>query len=67
MKLSRIEGSELSYEREFMDIQDGRKKVKTKVSVLIENFMGILKGKTVIKLFKNYPALKCKPPWSNHL
>ena len=28
--------------------------------------MGILKGKTAIKLFKSYPALKRKPYWGNH-
>jgi len=28
--------------------------------------MGILKGKTAIKLFKSYPALKKKPYWGNH-
>lgn len=28
--------------------------------------MGILKGKTAIKLFKSYPQLKQKPYWGNH-
>ena len=28
--------------------------------------MGMLKGKTAIKLFKSYPALKRKPYWGNH-
>ena len=28
--------------------------------------MGILKGKTAIKLFKSFPALKKKPYWGNH-
>ena len=35
---------------------------KISISVL----MGILKGKTAISLFKNYPALKKKPYWGNH-
>ncbi len=35
---------------------------KVSVSVL----MGILKGKTAIKIFKSYPALKKKPYWGNH-
>ena len=26
----------------------------------------MLKGKTAIKLFKSYPALKRKPYWGNH-
>ena len=28
--------------------------------------MGILKGKTAIKIFKSYPQLKQKPYWGNH-
>lgn len=32
----------------------------------VSDFIGILKGKTEIKLFKNYPNLKKKPNWGNH-
>ena len=32
----------------------------------ISDYMGILKGKTAIKLFKSYPQLKKKPYWGNH-
>ena len=32
----------------------------------ISMVMGMLKGKTAIKLFKSYPALKKKPYWGNH-
>ena len=32
----------------------------------ISRVMGILKGKTAIKLFKSYPGLKKKPYWGNH-
>lgn len=32
----------------------------------ISEVMGILKGKTAIKLFKSYPALKRKPYWGNY-
>ena len=32
----------------------------------ISDFMGILKGKTAIKMFKSYPRLKQKPYWGNH-
>ncbi len=32
----------------------------------ISNLMGMLKGKTAIKLFKSYPQLKKKPYWGNH-
>ncbi len=34
--------------------------------VSISELMGILKGKTAIKLFKDYPGLKRKPYWGNH-
>lgn len=34
--------------------------------VSISEFMGILKGKLAIKLFKSYPDLKKKPYWGNH-
>ena len=32
----------------------------------ISDFMGVLKGKIAIKLFKTYPNLKQKPYWGNH-
>ena len=32
----------------------------------ISEFMGLLKGKIAIKLFKTYPHLKQKPYWGNH-
>lgn len=32
----------------------------------ISQLMGILKGKTAIKIFKSYPGLKKKPYWGNH-
>ena len=34
--------------------------------VSVSDYMGILKGKTAIKLFKSYPSLKKKPYWGNH-
>ncbi len=34
--------------------------------VSISELMGVLKGKTAIKLFKDYPGLKRKPYWGNH-
>ena len=34
--------------------------------VSISEAMGMLKGKTAIKLFKSYPALKKKAYWGNH-
>ena len=34
--------------------------------ISVSDFMGILKGKTAIKLFKSYPNLKKKPYCGNH-
>ncbi len=34
--------------------------------ISISRLMGILKGKTAIKIFKSYPQLKKKPYWGNH-
>ena len=34
--------------------------------VSISQYMGILKGKLAIRLFKTYPNLKMKPYWGNH-
>ncbi|MEM9997984.1 MAG: IS200/IS605 family transposase [Bacteroidota bacterium] len=32
----------------------------------VSDFMGVLKGKLAIKLFKSYPGLRRKPYWGNH-
>ena len=34
--------------------------------VSVSTLMGTLKGKTAIKIFKSFPALKQKPYWGNH-
>ena len=34
--------------------------------VSISKLLGILKGKTAIKIFKSYPKLRKKPYWGNH-
>ena len=34
--------------------------------ISISKVMGILKGKTAIKIFKSFPVLKKKPYWGNH-
>lgn len=34
--------------------------------VSVSEFMGFLKGKLAIKLFKSYPRMKQKPYWGNH-
>jgi putative transposase len=32
----------------------------------VSDFMGILKGKSAIMMFKSYPSLRKKPYWGNH-
>jgi len=34
--------------------------------VSISEYMGTVKGKTAIKLFKSYPGMRVKPYWGNH-
>lgn len=34
--------------------------------VSVSEFMGVMKGKLAIKLFKSYPKLKQRPYWGNH-
>ncbi len=34
--------------------------------ISVSQFMGIIKGKTAIKVFKSFPGLKKKPYWGNH-
>ena len=34
--------------------------------VSVSAYMGTVKGKTAIKVFKSYPTLKKKPYWGNH-
>jgi putative transposase len=34
--------------------------------ISVSDFMGILKGKLAIRVFKSYPELKQKPYWGNH-
>ena len=34
--------------------------------VSVSELMGIVKGKTAISMFKNFPSLKKKPYWGNH-
>ena len=35
--------------------------------VSISDFMGTVKGRTAIRVFKQFPYLKTKPYWGNHL
>jgi putative transposase len=34
--------------------------------VSVSKYVGTVKGKVAIKLFKNYPGLRKKPYWGNH-
>ena len=40
--------------------------VKVPPKVSISNLMGVVKGKTAIQVFKQFPYLKQKPYWGNH-
>lgn len=40
--------------------------VSVEPKLSISQFMGILKSKTAIKIFRSYPGLKEKPYWGNH-
>jgi len=40
--------------------------VKVPPKVSISNLMGVLKGKTAIRVFHKFPELKIKPYWGNH-
>ena len=55
---------------EILELSVGEDHVHAVISIppklSISEVMGILKGKTAIKLFKSYPALKRKPYWGNH-
>ena len=40
--------------------------VKIPPKVSVANFVGIVKGRTAIRVFKKFPNLKNKPYWGNH-
>ena len=40
--------------------------VKIPPKVSISEFMGIVKGRTAIRVFKKFPYLKERPYWGNH-
>ena len=40
--------------------------VSVEPKLSLSQLMGILKGKTAIKIFRSYPGLKEKPYWGNH-
>jgi putative transposase len=52
---------ELNIQKEYI-----RMVVSVPPKISISELMGTIKGKTAIKIFKSYPALKKKPYWGNH-
>ena len=56
-----VEILELNIQRDHVHIVCS---IPPKISV--SDFMGILKGKTAIIMFKSFPSLKKKPYWGNH-
>ena len=56
-----VEVLELSVQRDHVHLVCS---IPPKLSV--SEFMGLLKGKLAIKLFKSYPGLRKKPYWGNH-
>ena len=40
--------------------------VKIPPKISISSFMGAIKGRTAIRVFKKFPMLKNKPYWGNH-
>ena len=40
--------------------------VQVPPKISISDLMGILKGRTAIRMFRKYPNLKTRPYWGNH-
>ncbi len=40
--------------------------VSKPLKISLSQLMGVLKGKTAIKIFKSHPKLKTQPYWGNH-
>jgi putative transposase len=56
-----VEIEELSIQKDHIHLV-----VSVPPKLSISDYMGILKGKTAIKMFKSYPQLRQKPYWGNH-
>ena len=58
----------LGCEVEELNVQEDHVHVVVSIppKVSISDYMGTVKGKTAIKLFKSYPAMRAKPYWGNH-
>lgn len=62
--ISKWQGSEI----EELNIQKDHIHIVVSIppKISVSTYMGTLKGKTAIKMFKSYPKLKQKPYWGNH-
>jgi putative transposase len=51
-----------------LSVQDDHVHLLIKVSpkIAISKLMGVLKGKTAIRVFNKFPELKKRPYWGNH-
>ncbi len=56
-----VQIDEMSIQRDHVHIL-----VSIPPKISISEFMGALKGKTAIRIFKSYPGLRKKPYWGNH-
>ena len=57
----RVEVAELNVREDHVHVV-----VSVPPRLAISHVMGVLKGKTAIKLFKSFPRLKRRPYWGNH-
>ena len=57
----RIEIKEMNIQKDHVHMV-----VSIEPKLSISQAMGIIKGKTAIKIFKSFPSLKKKPYWGNH-
>ena len=57
----KVDGMELNLQEDHLHLV-----VSVPPKVSISQLLGILKGKTAIKLLKSYPGMRKKPYWGNH-
>ncbi len=58
----------LGFEVTELNVQEDHVHVVVSIppKVSVSDYMGMIKGKTAIKLFKSYPGMRKKPYWGNH-
>lgn len=64
----RVYCSQLKCEIVELNVQDDHVHLLVKIppKESVSKVMGMLKGRTAIKIFRNFPHLKQKPYWGNH-